>query len=98
MPQHSLGASALAWAMTSSSSAREIRMSPTLADGARLLGRALERAVLVVLIVAARVAAQGVLELPHAAADRAADLGQALRAEHDEGDDEHDDELTRADV
>ena len=61
-------------------------------------GGALERGVLVVVIVAARVAADGVLELAHPVADRATDLRKALGAEHDQGDDEHDDELTGADV
>src|SRR4051794_31533732 len=48
--------------------------------------------------VAVAVAAQRVLELAHALADRAAGVGQLLRAEHDQRDREDEDELHGADV
>jgi hypothetical protein len=45
-----------------------------------------------------RVAADRALELAQTLADRAAEVGQALGAEHDQGDDEHDDDLEWSDV
>jgi hypothetical protein len=50
------------------------------------------------LLVIPRVARERLLELAHAPADRAPDLGQLLRAEHDQRDREDDDELHGADV
>src|SRR3712207_355105 len=44
-------------------------------------------------VVRPRAAGDGVLELAHALAERAAGLGQPLRAEDDEGDDEQDDQF-----
>src|SRR5215216_420818 len=90
MPQHSFGASSRAWATIWSSSERAIRKRSGALGG-------LQRGDLV-LVVVLGVAADGVLELPHPVADRLAHLGQALRAEDDQGDDEHDHELERADV
>src|SRR5215217_1201688 len=90
MPQHSFGASSRAWATIWSSSERAIRKRSGALGG-------LQRGDLV-LVVVLGVAADGVLELPHPVADRLAHLGQALRAEDDEGDDEHDHELERTDV
>src|SRR4051794_12599795 len=49
-------------------------------------------------VVALVLSGERVLELAHALAERLADLGQLLRAQHDEGDGEDDDELHRADV
>src|SRR4051812_8661028 len=53
---------------------------------------------LVLVVVLALVARDRVLELPHAGADRPAHLGQALRTEDDQGDDEDDHELHRPDI
>src|SRR5215218_8441594 len=86
-PQHSLGASRCAWAITRSS--RSAAMT-TDAGTAR-------RALLVV-VAAAGLAAQRLLELAQAVADGAADLGELLGAEHDERDRQDDDELHGADV
>ena len=44
------------------------------------------------------VAADGILELADASAERLTDIGQALRAEDDQGDDQHDHELNGRDV
>src|SRR5215208_7882338 len=90
MPQHSFGASSRAWAIIWSSSERAIRKRSGALGG-------LQRGDLV-LVVVLGVAADGVLELPHPVSDRLADLGQALRAQDDQGDDEHDHELERTDV
>src|SRR3954464_11852211 len=57
---------------------------------------ALDRGTLVV--VAIGFAGERVLELAHALAEGLAHLGQLLRAQHDQGDGEDDDELHRADV
>src|SRR4051794_24569591 len=68
--------------------------APSVASGVSLLG--LDRGALVVVVLG--LAGERVLELAHALAERLAHLGQALRAQHDEGDGEDDDELHRADV
>src|SRR3954468_11216981 len=49
-------------------------------------------------VVALALAGERVLELAHALAQGLAHLGQLLRAQHDQGDGEDDDELHRADV
>ena len=56
------------------------------------------RQLVVVVVVVAGDAGDGVLELAHALAERAPDLGQLLRAEHDQGDDQDDQQLGDADV
>ena len=61
-----------------------------------LLGLRLEDGVLVRGVVV--IAAQGLAELAHPATDGAPHLGQLLRAEDDQRDDEDDDELERADA
>src|SRR5688500_12900853 len=97
MPQHSLGKSRRAWATMRSSSSAAISISPEGIDRRFAGGRAgplllgLDRGSLVV--VPARLAGQRVLELAHAPAERLAHLGQLLRAQHDQGDGEYDDEL-----
>src|SRR3954466_50083 len=94
MPQHSLGKSRRAWATMRSTSSGA--MSTPRGYRPRVLLLALDRGPLVV--VALGLARERVLELAHALAQRLADLGQLLRAQHDEGDGEDDDELHRADV
>src|SRR4051794_6749718 len=63
-----------------------------------LLGADWGRGLVLVVAVVAADAADRVLELAHPAAERLTDLGQALRSQHEQGDDEHDDQLTRPDV
>src|SRR5688572_11346447 len=107
MPQHSSGASSRACATMRSSMERGMRMAapdarvtdsaarrpdPAGPAGAlRALGR-LERLDLVlVVVVVLPAAADRVLELAHAVADRLADLGEPLGPEDDQRDDEDDD-------
>src|SRR5215218_6372408 len=90
MPQHSFGASSRAWAIIWSSSERAIRKRSGALGG-------LQRGDLV-LVVVLGVAADRVLELPHPVADRLAHLGQALRTEDHQRDDEHDHELEGSDI
>src|SRR3954471_17655258 len=99
MPQHSLGKSRRAWATIRSTSSGAMSTPrgyrPVLGGPGPLL-LALDRGALVV--VAVGLAGERVLELAHALAERLAHLGQLLRAQHEQGDDEDDDELHRADV
>src|SRR4051794_5865631 len=89
MPQHSFGASSRAWATICSTRARGSAL--TAAGGAiRREGGGL--AVLLVLVVGGD-AADGVLELAQALAERLARLGQSLGPEDDEGDHQDDDEF-----
>src|SRR3954462_5529756 len=89
-PQHSLGASSRAWAIISSRCWGATSMPPS---GYLPLLAGFER----VAILVALLAADRFLELAHAVADRAADLGELLRAEHDQRDGEDDDELEGSD-
>src|SRR3954453_3248873 len=95
IPQHSLGKSRRAWWTMRSTRSGEISTPPSVSSVLlRLLG--LDRGALVV--VALVLSGERLLELAHALAERLADLRQLLRAQHDEGDGEDDDELHRADV
>src|SRR3954469_19079494 len=94
MPQHSLGKSRRAWATMRSTSSGAMSTPRGYRQAVLLL--ALDRVALVV--VAIGLAGERALELAHALAERLAHLGQLLRAQHDEGDGEDDDELHRADV
>src|SRR3954466_10418758 len=94
MPQHSLGKSRRAWATMRSTSSGAMSTPRGYRQAVLLL--ALDRGALVV--VAIGLAGERVLELAPALAERLAHLGQLLRAQHDEGDGEDDDELHRADV
>src|SRR3954449_1916184 len=89
-PQHSLGASSRAWAIISSRCWGATSMPPS---GYLPLLAGFER----VAILVALLAADRFLELAHAVADRAADLGELLRAEHDQRDGKDDDELEGSD-
>src|SRR3712207_3426091 len=88
-PQHSSGRASVAWATISSRSARGSR-KPALGLRGLQLG--------VIVVVVDLGAGDGVLELAHAAAERAADLGQALRTQDEQRDDEHDHEFHGTDV
>src|SRR4051812_15730563 len=90
-PQHSLGASRTACATISSSSVRAILTRNRL-DVLRV------QALGVVVLVVGRDVRERVLELAHALAERPADLGELLRPQHDQGDDEDHDELHGSDV
>src|SRR5689334_17640781 len=79
-PQHSFGASARAWATIWSYSSRAIRIRGL---GGLALARGGE-VLLLRLVLVLRDAGDRVLELAHALADRAASLGQALRAKDQE--------------
>src|SRR3954463_4945173 len=88
MPQHSFGASSRAGGTISSFGWRAIRTPLSL--GAREGG--------LVVVVRRRLAGDRVLELAHPPADGAARLGQALRAQDDERDDEDEGDLQRPDL
>src|SRR3954447_4680648 len=85
-PQHSFGASSRAWAIISSRCSGATSMAPS---GYSRSALRFER----VAILVALLAAERFLELAHAVADRAADLGELLRPEHDQRDGQDDDEL-----
>src|SRR4051794_17088 len=91
-PQHSSGASARACATISSMCSGANSTPPRLQAG---LG--LDRLPVGAILVAV-VAAQRLLELAHPVADRAPDLGQLLRAEHDQSDREYDNEFKGPDL
>src|SRR3954454_24386411 len=108
MPQHSLGASARAWATIRPSIKEAIRIPErTLAaaeprsgasgGGAGAALRRLQRRHVVVVVVLV-VATDGFLELAHPATERLAGFRKPLRAQDDERDDEHDHQLERTDV
>src|SRR3954453_3376888 len=94
MPQHSFGKSRRAWATMRSTSSGA--MSTPRGNRPLFSLFALDRGAFVV--VAVGLARERVLELAHALAQRLAHLGQLLRAQHDQGDGEDDDELHRAGV
>src|SRR4051812_9989009 len=89
MPQHSFGASSSAWATISSTRDRAIRKLL----GARGLGRLELGDVVIVVVRPATDARDRVLELAHPLAERAPDLGQSLRPEEDQGEDQDDEHL-----
>src|SRR3954469_19637900 len=89
-PHTSSGASSRAWAMISSMCSGAYSTPPKLLRSFDRGGR--------VVVVVPVVARERLLELAHALPEGAPDLGQLLRAEHDERDGEDDDELHGSDV
>src|ERR687894_1592259 len=95
-PQHSFGASRTACATISSSRSRAIFTAERL-DGAIGRLRLLELLGVVVVVAAGHVRHR-LLELAHALAQRAADLGKLLRAEYDERDGQDEQQLSGTEV
>src|SRR3712207_4912864 len=92
-PQHSFGASRRACSMISSRRWRAILIARPDYEALRA-----QRVGVLVVGVALGIARDRVLELAHAVAERAAEVRQLLRAQHDQGDDEDDDQFGEADV